>query len=159
MSLIDGELVMVRGGGDLATGCVIRLVRAGFRVAVLETARPSAIRRTVCLSEAIYEGSAEVEAQSRRFVPTASHAISWDEAGQTLLSRVELGVELEVFASPLSLLPRGVVERPGSALLRKIITRNQAGFLAQLEAAFLAWDAAEGVGDAVEAAAEAAAPL
>ena len=48
----------------------------------------------VSLDAASLEGSAEVEAQSRRFVPTASHAISWDEAGQTLLSRVELGVEL-----------------------------------------------------------------
>jgi len=61
MSLIDGELVVVRGAGDLATGCILRLVRAGFRVAVLETARPSSIRRTVCLSEAMYDGTAEVE--------------------------------------------------------------------------------------------------
>jgi len=61
MSLIDGDLVVVRGAGDLATGCILRLVRSGFRVAVLETARPSAIRRTVCLSEAMYEGTAEVE--------------------------------------------------------------------------------------------------
>jgi xanthine dehydrogenase accessory factor len=61
MSLIHGDLVVVRGAGDLATGCIIRLVRAGFRVAALETARPSAIRRTVCLSEAMYEGTAKVE--------------------------------------------------------------------------------------------------
>jgi len=61
MSLIDGELVVVRGAGDLATGCILRLVRAGFRVAVLEAARPSSIRRTVCLSEAMYDGTAEVE--------------------------------------------------------------------------------------------------
>jgi xanthine dehydrogenase accessory factor len=61
MGLINGELVVVRGAGDLATGCIVRLVRAGFRVAALEVARPSAIRRTVCLSEAMYEGKAEVE--------------------------------------------------------------------------------------------------
>jgi xanthine dehydrogenase accessory factor len=61
MSLIEGELVVVRGAGDLATGCILRLVRAGFRVAALETDRPSAIRRSVCLSEAVYEGFAEVE--------------------------------------------------------------------------------------------------
>ena len=54
-------LVVVRGAGDLATGCIVRLVHAGFKVAVLESERPSSIRRTVCLSEAIYEGSAEVE--------------------------------------------------------------------------------------------------
>jgi xanthine dehydrogenase accessory factor len=59
--MIQGELVIVRGAGDLATGCILRLVRAGFRVAALESARPSSIRRTVCLSEAMYDGRAEVE--------------------------------------------------------------------------------------------------
>lgn len=61
MPLMHGELVVVRGAGDLATGCILRLVRAGFRVAALESARPSSIRRAVCLSEAMYEGRAEVE--------------------------------------------------------------------------------------------------
>jgi xanthine dehydrogenase accessory factor len=59
--MINGDLVVVRGAGDLATGCIARLVRAGFRVAALETAEPSSIRRTVCLSEAMYQGKAEVE--------------------------------------------------------------------------------------------------
>ena len=61
MSLVNGELVVVRGAGDLATGVIARLTRAGFGVLALETARPSAIRRTVCLSEAVYEGAAQVE--------------------------------------------------------------------------------------------------
>ena len=61
MSLLHGELVVVRGAGDLATGCILRLVRAGFRVVALEVAEPSAIRRTVSLSEAMYEGRACVE--------------------------------------------------------------------------------------------------
>lgn len=61
MSLIAGRLVVVRGAGDLATGCIVRLVRAGFRVIALETPRPTAIRRTVSLSEAVYDGVACVE--------------------------------------------------------------------------------------------------
>jgi len=61
VSLIGGSLVVVRGAGDLATGCIVRLVRSGFRVVALEVARPSAIRRTVCLSEAMYDGVACVE--------------------------------------------------------------------------------------------------
>lgn len=55
------ELVIVRGGGDLATGTIHRLWAAGFRVLVLETGRPAAIRRQVSLCEAIYQGSAQVE--------------------------------------------------------------------------------------------------
>lgn len=61
MSLAGGALVVVRGAGDLATGCLVRLVRSGFRVVALETARPSAIRRTVSLAEAVYDGEATVE--------------------------------------------------------------------------------------------------
>ena len=61
MGLTQGRLVVVRGAGDLATGCIVRLVRAGFRVVALELDRPSAIRRTVSLSEAMYDGTACVE--------------------------------------------------------------------------------------------------
>ncbi len=61
MSLVGGSLVVVRGAGDLGTGCIVRLVRSGFRVVALETATPLAIRRTVSLSEAMYDGFATVE--------------------------------------------------------------------------------------------------
>ena len=52
------SLIICRGGGDLATGIVHRLHRAGFRVLVLETDHPAAIRRQVALSEAVYSKSA-----------------------------------------------------------------------------------------------------
>lgn len=55
------DLVIVRGGGDLATGTIHKLVRCGCRVLVLETAQPSAIRRYVAFSEAVYEGRWTVE--------------------------------------------------------------------------------------------------
>jgi len=61
MTMIKGSLVVVRGAGDLATGCILRLVRAGFRVVALEVEAPSAIRRTVSLSEAMYDDTACVE--------------------------------------------------------------------------------------------------
>ena len=55
------NVIVVRGGGDLATGTIHRLWSAGFRVLVLEAAHPAAIRRQVSLSEAVYEGEATVE--------------------------------------------------------------------------------------------------
>ncbi len=55
------KLVIIRGGGDLATGVVQALWRAGFLLLVLEVPDPSAIRRQVALSEAVYDGSATVE--------------------------------------------------------------------------------------------------
>ena len=55
------NLIIVRGAGDIATGTIQKLVRAGFLVLATEVDRPSAIRRQVALSEAVYEGSFTVE--------------------------------------------------------------------------------------------------
>lgn len=55
------QMIVVRGGGDLATGTIHRLHMCGFPVLVLETEHPSAIRRYVAFSEAVYEGSWTVE--------------------------------------------------------------------------------------------------
>ena len=60
----DGKvnnLVIVRGGGDIATGTIMKLYKSGFKVLVLETYEPSAIRRNVAFSEAVYQGSKKVE--------------------------------------------------------------------------------------------------
>jgi xanthine dehydrogenase accessory factor len=61
MSDTSKPLILVRGAGDLASGVIVRLVRSGYRVAALEIERPTSIRRTVSLSEAMYEGAAIVE--------------------------------------------------------------------------------------------------
>ena len=55
------QLVIVRGGGDIATGVSYKLSRCGYPVLILESERPSAIRRKVAFSEAIYDGRAQVE--------------------------------------------------------------------------------------------------
>lgn len=55
------NLIVVRGAGDLATGTIIRLHNAGYRVIALETATPTVIRRTVAFAEAVYEGTVIVE--------------------------------------------------------------------------------------------------
>lgn len=55
------NLIIVRGGGDLATGTIYKLYKCGFQVLVLEVARPSAIRRNAAFSEAVYEGIQKVE--------------------------------------------------------------------------------------------------
>ena len=47
--------IVVRGGGDIATGTVAALSRAGYPVIILECARPTAIRRKVAFCDAIYE--------------------------------------------------------------------------------------------------------
>jgi len=59
--MITNPIIVVRGGGDMATAVIHRLWRAGFLVLVLETDKPSAIRRQVAVSEAVYDGKALVE--------------------------------------------------------------------------------------------------
>jgi len=55
------NIVVVRGGGDLATGTIHKLHRSGFKVLILEVPTPTAIRRSVSFSEAIYYGEMEIE--------------------------------------------------------------------------------------------------
>ena len=59
--LFADHLVVVRGGGDLATGTIHRLRSAGFPILVLELEQPLAIRRTVSVASAVLEGRALVE--------------------------------------------------------------------------------------------------
>ncbi len=54
-------IVLVRGGGDLASGVVLRLYRAGLKVLITELPHPMAVRRLVAFSEAVLTGEASVE--------------------------------------------------------------------------------------------------
>ncbi|MDU5977242.1 MAG: selenium-dependent molybdenum cofactor biosynthesis protein YqeB [Finegoldia magna] len=55
------KICLIRGAGDIATGTIQKLVRAGFKCVVTEVSNPSSIRRKVSLSEAIYEKKTVVE--------------------------------------------------------------------------------------------------
>ena len=70
------SIVVVRGAGDLATGIIVRLKKAGFCVIALECECPTSIRRTVSLSEAVYDGEKEVEGIKAVLVHNFSDAIS-----------------------------------------------------------------------------------
>ena len=59
--MLKKGIVVVRGGGDVATGTICRLHRCGFQVLVLETKSPTAIRRTVSFCEAVYNSEIVVE--------------------------------------------------------------------------------------------------
>lgn len=74
----EHQLIVVRGGGDLATGVIHKLHRCGYPVLVLETGYPSAIRRFVAFSEAVYDGFSQVEGVG------CVRAADWEEARQIL---------------------------------------------------------------------------
>jgi len=54
-------IVLIRGGGDLASGVALRLYRSGLKVVITELAIPLAVRRTVSFSEAVFQEKTKVE--------------------------------------------------------------------------------------------------
>jgi xanthine dehydrogenase accessory factor len=61
-------LILIRGGGDLASGVALRLHRAGLKVLISELPQPLAVRRTVSFAEAVYAGRITVEGVTARLV-------------------------------------------------------------------------------------------
>ncbi len=54
-------LAVIKGAGDIASGIAYHLFHAGISVIMTELANPTSIRRMVCFSEAVFDGSCEVE--------------------------------------------------------------------------------------------------
>jgi len=68
-------IVLIRGGGDLASGVALRLHRAGLRVVITELAQPLSVRRLVSFGEAIYAGEISVEGVVGRRVADPSDTL------------------------------------------------------------------------------------
>lgn len=97
------RIVVVRGAGDLATGSIHMLHRAGFRVLALETQRPTAIRRQVSFSEAVYRGTAEVEGVICERIQAPEEAFETWERGRVPLLIDPTGESIKVLR-PLAVL-------------------------------------------------------
>ncbi len=80
-----GPLIAIKGAGDLATGVIHRLTRAGLPVIATELAQPTVLRRTVAFAEAVALGEMTVEGVTARRVDTLEEA-------QAVLSRREVPV-------------------------------------------------------------------
>ena len=82
-------LLLVRGGGDLASGVILRLHRSGLNVIVSELPQPLAVRRSVSFAEAVYEGTHTIEGVTGRLIEgdlppdefkrRITAALEWDE--------------------------------------------------------------------------------
>ena len=82
-------LVLIRGAGDLATGIALRLFRSHLRVVMTDLPQPTAIRRTVCFSQAILYERYTVEDV------TAVHARTQQD-----VRRILSGGQIPVLADP-----------------------------------------------------------
>ena len=79
------DLIIVRGGGDLATGTIYKLKKSGFPVLILETANPSAIRRNVAFCEAVYQGSQTVEDMTCHLAASPAQALQFLSEGRLVV--------------------------------------------------------------------------
>ena len=86
--MLESILVVIKGGGDLATGVVHRLHRAGMPVVVTELAQPTVIRRAVALASAVFEGQVEVEGLAAQLVES-------DEEIRAVLARGRVPVVVD----------------------------------------------------------------
>jgi len=85
---VNNILVIIRGGGDLATGVAVRLFRAGFSVIILEIDSPTVIRLPVSFARAVYEGEAIIEGIEAVLIS------SWEEAEKiTKLNKVPVLID------------------------------------------------------------------
>jgi xanthine dehydrogenase accessory factor len=109
--------ILLRGGGDLASGVALRLHRAGLRVVIAELPQPLSVRRAVSFSEAVYETTWTVEGVTGRLV--------MDKAGlKASLAREEIPVlvdpGLDRFAAldlqPAALVDARLLKRPPEPL-------------------------------------------
>lgn len=96
------DLVVVRGGGDIATGTIYKLRRCGFRVIVTEIARPSAIRRNVAFCEAVYGGVQTVEDMVCRLAADTAEAVKIADSGDIAVI-VDPGAECVKELAPVAL--------------------------------------------------------
>ena len=79
------NLIIVRGGGDLATGTIYKLYQCGFPVLILEAQQPSAIRRNVAFSEAVYQGTQTVEDITCYYAESLAQAESFLQEGKLVV--------------------------------------------------------------------------
>lgn len=74
--------ILIKGAGDLATGIGWRLKRVGYSVWMTDLEVPTAVRRTVAFSRAIYEKEARVEGITACRVSTIKEAEAAEKAGK-----------------------------------------------------------------------------
>ncbi len=84
--LFADHLVVVRGGGDLATGAAWRLRRAGFPVVVLELARPLVLRRRASFAAVVLEGDHVVEGVAARLAADPAAAAKAAHGGEVAVA-------------------------------------------------------------------------
>jgi xanthine dehydrogenase accessory factor len=91
---LDELTVLIKGGGEVASGVAHRLYRAHFKVCLTETPNPQAVSRGVSFSEAVYDGEKEVEGVVAKLVKSASEISTlWGENKIPIIVDPEMAIK------------------------------------------------------------------
>lgn len=117
----ENALVLLRGGGDLASGAALRLHRAGFKVVITELAQPLAVRRTVCFSETVYDGQVNVEGVTARLVTPDQLEVTLDADVIPVLVDPDANILLEARFSFSVVVDARMTKQPPEPLPRPVL--------------------------------------
>jgi len=75
MRKLSELVVLIRGGGEVASGIAHRLHCSHFRLCITEVANPLAVSRGTCFSEAVFDGTKTIEEVTAELVSTSPEEI------------------------------------------------------------------------------------
>lgn len=98
--------VLIRGGGEMASGIAHRLHQSHMKVLITEVATPTAVRRTLAFAEAVYLGSQTIENVKAVLVKDAAEVdMEWQSGHIPLLvdpdARIRQIVEPDVMVDAI----------------------------------------------------------
>ncbi|MFZ4438436.1 MAG: selenium-dependent molybdenum cofactor biosynthesis protein YqeB [Syntrophales bacterium] len=92
-------IILIKGGGEMASGVALRLVRSGFRVCITEIPEPLAVRRGVSFCEAVFAGKKEIEGLVGKLVSGREEILrAWENGEAPVL--IDPGCAIRKILSP-----------------------------------------------------------
>lgn len=91
---LSEPIVLIRGGGEVASGIAHRLHRSHFRVCLTEVANPVAVSRGTTFSEAVFDGIKTIQGVTAELVSASSEGIYkvWQQGNIPIVIDVEASI-------------------------------------------------------------------
>lgn len=103
--------ILMRGGGDLASGVAYRLARAGWSILISELPQPLAVRRLVSYAQAVYDGEVCIEGITGRLAFDLNAAEASMEKGEIAVM-VDPGAENRIQFHPQVIIDARMTKQP-----------------------------------------------
>jgi xanthine dehydrogenase accessory factor len=93
-----GLKILIKGAGEIASGIAYALNKAGYRVCLTEVARPLAVSRATCYSEAIFDRTKTIQGVTAELVKVEYNSIaaSWRKGRIPVIVDPETGIKGEL---------------------------------------------------------------